>query len=94
MRELGEQIVRQLPCLKTLLMPNAMIPCKNDPPVASEEDRVHRHRMILDGWSAYRPTLERVSLGREYLWEKTEEGWRRMDAMYERDDHELRYFDY
>ena len=94
MRELGELIVRQLPRLKTLLMPNAAIPCKNDPPAASEEERVHRHRMILDEWSAYRPTLERVSLGWEYLWEKKEGEWRRVDAVYQRDDHELRYFDY
>ena len=94
MRELGELIVRQLPRLKTLLMPNAAIPCKNDPPATSAEDRVHRHRMLLDEWSAYRPTLVRVSLGLEYLWEKEEEGWRRVDAVYERDNHELRYFDY
>ncbi|KAI0087993.1 hypothetical protein BDY19DRAFT_906984 [Irpex rosettiformis] len=94
MRELGERIVQQLPCLKTLLMPNAIIPCKNDPPAASEEEKMSRHKSILSEWSTYCPTLKRVSLGKEYLWEMKEEGWRRVDALYERDDHELRYFDY
>ncbi len=94
MRELGQQIVQQLPCMRTLLMPNATIPCKNDPPVASEEEKLARHKEILEEWSIYRPMLERVALGRDYLWEKREEGWRRVEAVYERDDHELRYFDY
>lgn len=94
MRELGQRIVQQLPCIRTLLMPNATIPCKNDPPVASEEEKLARHKEVLEEWSIYRPMLERVALGREYLWEKREEGWRRVEAVYERDDHELRYFDY
>lgn len=94
MRELGQLIVQQLPCLQTLFMPNAVIPCRNDEPVASEEEKVLRHKSILGEWSTYCPTLVRVSLGKKYLWQKEGEEWTRIDAMYDIDDLELRDFDY
>ncbi|KAI0695525.1 hypothetical protein BC835DRAFT_945820 [Cytidiella melzeri] len=94
MRELGQRIVRQLPRLQTLLMANAVVPCRNDEPVASEMEKIARHKAILEEWSTYRPNLTRVALGQEYLWEKGVDGWRRVDAIYEQDDHELRAGDY
>jgi hypothetical protein len=75
-------------------MPNATIPCKNDEPVASQKEKIIRHKQILNEWTTICPTLERVALGKDYLWEKGIDGWVRRDAIYEHDYHELRYFDY
>lgn len=36
------------------------------------DHKLARHKEILEEWSIYRPMLERVALGRDYLWEKRE----------------------
>ncbi|KAI0341986.1 hypothetical protein BDW22DRAFT_1358098 [Trametopsis cervina] len=80
-------------------MPNADIPARHTlfdeyGISAPESEKVEAQREILHEWSIYGPALTKVSLGADYLWEKRDGGWVRIDTVYEHDDHELRDFDY